>query len=276
MKRIDAHQHFWRLADRGGSWPPADLAAVYRDFLPHDLTPLLAAHGITGTVLVQSQPTVADTHFMLQVAHDTPAVLGVVGWADMKAPDAPEQIAQLARHGKLKGLRPMLQDCPDDAWIADVALAPAIDAMLRHGLSLDALVFPRHLPFLLRFAERFPALPIVIDHAAKPPIASGQSSNWAADMARLAALPQVCSKLSGLVTEADPNWSIAHLRPYADHLVAAFGPQRVLWGSDWPVVNLAGDYARWFDAAERLLHTLSEDARAQVFGLNAIRFYRLD
>ncbi|MGK5079486.1 amidohydrolase family protein [Janthinobacterium sp. HLX7-2] len=276
MKRIDAHQHFWRLAERAGSWPPAELTAIYRDFLPQDLVPQLAAHGIDGTVLVQSMPSVADTEFLLHAAKASPFVLGVVGWVDLKAADAAWQIASLAEDSKLKGLRPMLQDLDDERWIDDPALKPAIEAMLLCGLSFDALVLPRHLPALLAFAQRYPALRIVIDHAAKPPIASGEHASWAADLRQLAALPQVYCKLSGMVTEAGLGWTLADLQPYASVVLEAFGPGRVIWGSDWPVVNLASDYAGWIEASARLIGGLSEQERAQVLGLNAIRFYHLD
>jgi L-fuconolactonase len=276
MMLVDAHQHFWRLADRNGAWPPADLAAIYRDFFPADLAPLLARHGVARTVLVQSMPNEDDTHFMLGLARANPFIGGVVGWADLKAPDAPARIAALAADPLLKGLRPMLQDLGDDAWIDDPALAPAVQAMLDHGLSFDALVLPRHLPALHAFAARHPTLPIVIDHGAKPLIAAGVAEPWRTDIARLAALPQVCCKLSGLVTEAGAGWDVDRLRPYVDHLLECFGPRRLIWGSDWPVLNLAADYARWLDACASLLDGLPEDDREAVFGLNALRFYRID
>ena len=276
MKRIDAHQHFWRLADRASSWPPAELEAIHRDFLPQDLAPQLAAHGMAGTVLVQSLPSVADTRFLLQLAKASPFVLGVVGWVDLKATDAASQIVALANDATLKGLRPMLQDLADERWIDDPALQPAIAAMLRCDLAFDALVLPRHLPALLAFAQRYPALRIVIDHAAKPPIASGEHAAWAADLRCLAALPQVHCKLSGMLTEAGPGWTLADLQPYASIVLEAFGAQRVIWGSDWPVVNLVSDYAGWIAASAYFLDGLSEQEMAQVLGLNAIRFYRLD
>jgi L-fuconolactonase len=276
MMLVDAHQHFWQLADRNGAWPPPELAAIYRDFLPGDLAPLLEAHGVARTVLVQSMPNEDDTRFMLGLAERHRFIGGVVGWVDMKAPDAPARIAALAQDPMLKGLRPMLQDLEDDRWIDDPALAPAVEAMLRHGLSFDALVLPRHLPALLAFAERHPELPIVIDHGAKPLIAQGVMAPWREDIARLAALPQVHCKLSGLVTEAGADWDVDRLRPYVDHLVASFGPQRLIWGSDWPVLNLASDYAGWIAASKVLLDGLDEADRAAVFGLNARRFYRLD
>jgi len=276
MMLVDAHQHFWRLADRNGAWPPPDLAAIHRDFLPGDLATLLARHGVARTVLVQSMPNEDDTRFMLDLARRHPFIGGVVGWVDLKAPDAAARIDALAADAMLKGLRPMLQDLDDDDWIDDAALAPAVAAMLRHRLSFDALVLPRHLPALRAFAARYPDLPIVIDHGAKPPIEHGAMAPWRDDIARLAAMPHVCCKLSGLVTEAGPGWDVDHLRPYVAHLLASFGPQRLIWGSDWPVLNLAADYAGWIGACASLLAGLDEPDRHAVFGLNARRFYRID
>lgn len=274
--RIDAHQHFWLLANRSGAWPPPDLAEIHRDFLPTQLMPLLKQHGIDATVLVQSLPNHDDTSFMLDLAARHAYIQAVVGWVDLKAADAAERIGTLAAHPKLKGLRPMLQDIADDDWIADPALAPAIDAMRLHRLSLDALVLPRHLPSLLIFANRFPQVPIVIDHAAKPPIANGALQPWKDNIASLAALPQVHCKLSGLVTEAAAQWQAADLQPYVDHVLDTFGAHRVIWGSDWPVLNLAADYGRWIETTDLLLRGLDELARKQVLGLNAQRFYRID
>jgi L-fuconolactonase len=277
--KVDAHQHFWRLADRQGAWPPPELAAIYRDFGPADLDDARRAAGIDATVLVQSMPTRADTDWMLAVADATPWVRGVVGWVDFKAPDAPAQIEQLARHPKLKGLRPMLQDLPDDDWIADPATAPAAEAMVRHGLVFDALVLPRQLPGLLSFARRHPMLRLVIDHAAKPLIARGEIEPWQQDMAQLAALPQVQCKLSGLLTEAGERRDAASLRPYVQALWQLFGPQRLVWGSDWPVLRLAGDYAGWWQLAHQILESLDPAPTAAdveaVFGGNAARLYGL-
>ena len=273
MMRIDAHQHFWQLAARAGSWPPPSLAAIHRDFSPEDLAPLLAEHGISGTVLVQSLPSEDDTYWMLALAGQDSFIRAVVGWTDLMAPDAPVAIARLASHGKLKGLRPMLQDLDDDQWIADPALAPALTAMVAQGLRLDALVLPRHLPALLRCARNYPLLPMVIDHAAKPPIADAAFGTWREDMAELAALPNVHCKLSGLVTEARPGWRANDLQPYVRHVLDVFGPRRVIWGSDWPVVDLAGGYAAWLAASVALLAHLGQEDRNDIFGLNALRFY---
>ena len=276
MMRIDAPQHFWQLAARAGSWPPPSLAAIYRDFAPAHLAPLLAAHGIAGTVLVQSLPSVADTDYLLTLAAKTSFIRAVVGWTDLLAPDAAAEIARLASYGKLKGLRPMLQDIDDDQWIANPALAPALDAMVEHGLRLDALVLPRHLPALLHCARAYPQLAIVIDHAAKPPIADAAFGTWCEDMALLAALPNVHCKLSGLVTEAGPGWNVDDLRPYAAHVLDVFGSRRVIWGSDWPVVDLAGGYTAWLAASDALLAHVGQEDRDDIFGRNACRFYGFD
>ena len=271
--RIDAHQHFWQLAARAGGWPPPSLAAIYRDFAPDDLAPLLAEHGVAGTVLVQSLPSEADTDWLLALAERAGFIRAVVGWTDLLAVDALAAIARLASNSKLKGLRPMLQDLDDEQWIANPALAPGLRAMAEHGLRFDALVLPRHLPALLQCARDYPALSIVIDHAAKPPIADASFGQWREDMAQLAALPNVHCKLSGMVTEAKQDWNVDDLRPYVSHVLEVFGAQRVIWGSDWPVVDLAGGYGAWLAASETLLAHLGQQDRNDIFGLNACRFY---
>jgi L-fuconolactonase len=279
MQVIDAHQHFWRLADRAGHWPPASLVEIHRDFCPEDLQPTLGRCGVSGTVLVQSLPTTADTDQLLQIADRHAFVRGVVGWVDMKAADATLQIGRLARHPRLKGLRPMLQDLADDRWIADAALDPAVGAMLDHGLSFDALVMPRHLGALLEFAQRHPRLPIVIDHAAKPVIQRGELTPWRHDLAALAALPNVHCKLSGLLTEAGPHPHAQRLQPWMEVVHRLFGPERLIWGSDWPVLRLAGSYEGWLAMAMRFCETqpgATDDTLAAIFGGNAQRFYHLD
>jgi L-fuconolactonase len=268
---IDAHQHFWRVGQNGFAWPTPDLGAIYRNFDPGDLRAASAGLGLAGSVAVQSQPSAADTDWLLALADNEPLILGVVGWVDLLSVDAPTRIAELAGHPKFRGVRPMLQSLDDDAWIARPELAPAIEAMVTHGLSLDALVFTRHLPHLLILAERHPALRIVIDHGAKPPIAAGAFDAWAEAIARLAALPQVCCKLSGLLTEASSDQPPEVIAPYVSHLFACFDADRLMWGSDWPVVNLATDYRAWHDLARRL----GGPHAGPVFSDVAQRFYRL-
>jgi L-fuconolactonase len=273
---IDAHQHFWRVGENGFSWPTPDLAAIHRDFGPADLEAVAAPLGLTGCMLVQSQPDDRDTDWLLAMAADEPLVLGVVGWVDLASPEAPARIARLSRNPKLRGLRPMLQSLDDDAWIAAPGLDPALDAMVAHGLSLDALVLTRHLPHLLALARRRPELAIVIDHGAKPPIAHGDHDGaWARGVDGLAALPQVFCKLSGLLTEAAPGQGADALSPYVARLVAAFGPERLMWGSDWPVLNLAGGYGAWLALARDLSGLTDAADLAALFGGTCRRFYRI-
>ena len=271
--RLDAHHHIWRLNRGDYGWLTPDLATIHRDFGPADLKPLLDAQGIDGTILVQAAPTVAETEFMLATAARHDWIKGVVGWVDLEAADAPATIERLARDPKLVGLRPMIQDIEDDRWMLRPALVPALDVMLANGLRFDALVLPRHLKHLRVFHDRYPDLPVVIDHGAKPPIADGTMEPWAGDMGALAAETPMSCKLSGLATEAGADWSEADLVPYGRTVLEAFGAERTMFGSDWPVLDLATDYATWAAMARRLVEPYGEAAVAQVFGLTARRFY---
>lgn len=278
MMCIDAHQHFWQIENRQGRWPPPALAPLYRDFAPQDLLPALRRCRIAGTVLVPSLARMSDTEFMLELALRHDFILGVVGWIDLKSAAAPVHIAGLVQHTKFRGLRAMLQELADDRWIDDPALDTAVQSMIDHGLSFDALVLQHHLPGLRTFAQRHPELPIVIDHAAKPPIARGARAGWQREIAALARLPNVHCKLSGLLTEAGSGCCQLRLQPYFEHVFASFGARRLMWGSDWPVLRLAADYDEWFTMARGLCAALpgmhDEDLDA-VFGGNAHRFYRL-
>ncbi|MEQ7874469.1 amidohydrolase family protein [Sphingomonas sp. ASV193] len=266
---IDAHQHFWRLDNPGHQWPGEAEAAICRDYLPADFAAETAGLGVAGSILVQAQPTDRDTDWLLDLAEADRAILGVVGWVDFASPDAPRRIADLAARPKLKGLRPMLQAIDDSAWVLRDAVAPAVAAMYEAGLCFDALVQPRHLPALAAFAARWPGLPIVIDHGAKPHAAAGTLDPWRDDMARLADAGCWC-KLSGLRTEQAPGQSADSLAPYVDALLRLFG-DRLMWGSDWPVLHMAGDrYADWLGEARRLAG--AADA-ARLFGGAAAAFY---
>jgi L-fuconolactonase len=270
MIRVDAHHHVWTIARGDYRWMSPELS-IARDYGLDDLRPLLG--DITATVLVQAADTEAETAFMLDVARTSARLVrGVVGWTDLASPRAPTRIAELAGDPLLKGLRPMLQDIEDSSWILLPAVQPALAAMARHGLRFDALLKPRHLPVIGELAQRHPDLPVVIDHAAKPDIANGQFQPWASHMARLARDTPWCCKVSGLVTEARVDWQIDDLRPYVDHLLATFGPDRLMWGSDWPVVTLASNYRRWRETTATLLPVNVHDA---VFGATASRFYGL-
>jgi len=256
-------------------WPGADLVKIYRNFEAQELLRLAAPCGVTGTILVQSQPCDADTDYLLAEADRSAFILGVVGWVDLLARDAPTRVESLGGQPKLLGLRPMLQGLPD-GWILARGLDPAIDAMEANQLRLDALVYTRHLPDLLTFAERHPHLGIVIDHAAKPPLASGQLDEWRLLIEQCAQLPQVVCKFSGLLTEAGERPDTGLLRECAAVLLDAFGDQRLMWGSDWPVLNLAGNYDGWLKMARDLVHEQRPDLLDSVFGGAARRFYRID
>ncbi|WP_137892160.1 amidohydrolase family protein [Ramlibacter sp. 2FC] len=272
---VDAHFHSWRLARGDYGWLTPELGPIYRDVDVADWLAEARPHGVAGGVLVQAAPTEAETHHLLALADSHPQVLGVVGWVDLLAADAADRIGALARHPRLKGLRPMLQDIADTDWMLQPALAPALQAMAAHGLVLDALVQPRHLGALLSLAAAHPRLRIVIDHAAKPDIARGQWEPWAQDMARLGAQTQAVCKLSGLLTEAGPAPAAGAASRWGRHVLSVFGAERVLWGSDWPVLQRAASYARWWADTQVLLADQGDAARASVLGGNARRVYRL-
>jgi L-fucono-1,5-lactonase len=272
---IDAHHHAWRIGEHGCTWPGPDLPAIHHDFEIDALESIARPLGIAGSVLVQSQPDDRDTEWLLAIAAHTPFVKGVVGWVDLARADAPARIAALSREPKLRALRPMLQSLPQDDWICHPALTPAIAAMTENGLRFDALVYTRHLPHLRKFAELHPRLSIVIDHGAKPPVSRGEIKEWSGEIGALARLPNVACKLSGLLTEMRRDQPRPALRPYIDHLMQAFGPERLMWGSDWPVLNLAGDYGEWLGLAAEFCGLSAERDRAQLFGGTARAFYGL-
>jgi L-fuconolactonase len=273
---IDAHFHCWQLARGDYGWLTPALAPIYRDVTVADWQAQSAPHGITGGVLVQAAPTEAETQFLLAQADANPAVLGVVGWVDMLAADAPARIEKLARHPRLKGLRPMLQDIADAEWILQPALTPALRAMTDCGLVFDALVKSVHLPHILTLTARHPELRMVIDHCAKPDIAAGEWQPWADGIARIASDTKAMCKLSGLMTEAGSHPQPGAVLRWGEHVLQSFGADRVVWGSDWPVLELAGSYAQWWEEAQQLLAGLDAKGRAAVMGGNAVRLYRLD
>lgn len=273
--KIDAHQHFWKIERGDYGWLTPDVGPIYRDFEPSDLAPKLKALNIDGTVLVQAAPTIGETEFMLALADAHKFIKGVVGWVDFESSEASADIARLARHSALVGLRPMIQDIPETDWMLRHDLSPAFHALITHDLVFDALVLPKYLKNLVKLIERHDAMKVVIDHGAKPGIADGAFDRWAEDVARLAEHSNVFCKLSGLVTEAGDAWGVDVLRPYTDHLIAIFGADRLIWGSDWPVCTLAASYDEWLSATAQLLAGLGNDERAAVMGGNAISFYNL-
>jgi L-fuconolactonase len=255
---IDAHQHCWRLGTNDCTWPTAAEAAIHRDFLPGDWAALALPLGVTGSVLVQSQESMRDTAWLLELAEAHDFILGVVGWSDLKT---------LSEGKWLKGLRPMVQGYPAD-WLDNPELDAGLAEMAGRGLVFDALVRPQHLPSLERMALRHPGLKIVIDHAAKPDIAGGDLTDWQLAIERLAALPNIACKLSGLLTEAGGK----DVTAAAEWLFETFGTERLLWGSDWPVLEMAGSYGEWLALARTII---PDSAHAQVFEANARRIYKL-
>lgn len=274
--QIDAHFHTWQLARGDYAWLSPASGAIYRDIHISDWQSVAQAVGVHAGVLVQAAPTLAETQYLLALAAAHPCVLGVVGWVDLVGPEAVQHLQRLAANPWLKGLRPMLHDIADPDWILQSAVQSALEAMVPLGLVFDALVKPVHLPRLLRLAQRHPLLRIVVDHGAKPDIGHAQWQPWAEQMALLAQQPNVHCKLSGLLTEAGAAPAPDAATRYIAHLLSSFGPERVLWGSDWPVLELAASYAAWWGACQTATANLSAPQRAAIWGGNVQRVYGLD
>ena len=276
MTLIDAHQHYWRV-DRGDyAWLHDAPASLQRDFLPADLQAQRVAAGVAGSVLVQAAATEAETRYLFELARTDRSILGVVGWVDFEAPDVAARIRTLVRDGDglLLGLRPMAQDHPDPDWLARPALDAAFDCLQEHDLAFDALVRPPQLPALQQRLQRERELRVVLDHAGKPDIAHDHYGDWAPRIHALAELPKVCCKFSGLLTELSPGMPVDALDPYVDHLFACFGPGRLIWGSDWPVLTLRDSYAHWLELARALAQRHAPHALDRIFSRNALAFYR--
>lgn len=273
---VDAHQHFWDPALDDYAWLADDeLAPVRRRFGPEDLGPVLREHGVGGTVLVQALGSVDETRRLLAVAETTPFVLGVVGWIDLTDPDAAGTLAGLAG-GALVGIRHQVQDEPDPAWLLRPDVQRGIAAVGEAGLAYDFLVRPPALPAAIETARRHPGMRFVVDHVAKPPIRDGDTEEWARGLAELAGLPNVSCKLSGLVLEADWGaWRAEELVPYYRRALDWFGPERSLFGSDWPLCLVAADYGAVLELVLAALGGLDEGERAAVLGGNAARVYGL-
>lgn len=275
MVQVDAHQHFWAVARGDYFWMDGlePGAPILRDIAPADLGPTLSRHGIERTVLVQAAPTLAETHYMLGLADATDWVAKVVGWVDFEQPEHRAELERLAKHPKFAGVRPMIQDIPDDDWMHRPDVQWGFHAVQELDLTFDALGFPRHLDNFLTLFGRYPDMRVVVDHCMKPQIGDGAFDDWAAGIAKIAAQTPAFCKLSGLATEAAPGWRVETLRPYAEHVLSVFGAERVMWGSDWPVLTLNGDYDAWWAAARELA---PQSAHGDVFGATAARFYRID
>ncbi|WP_158853638.1 amidohydrolase family protein [Saccharothrix deserti] len=280
MRRIDAHHHLWDLAARPQDWLDGpDLAPIRRDFGPADLRAVTSAAGVDATVLVQVLPDIEETVEFLALAGKSDLVAGVVGWVDLTAPDVAGQLDRLRRGpggDRLVGVRHLVQAEPDPAWLVRPDVLAGLRAVRDAGLVYDLLTLPHQLPAAVEAVRAVPDLVFVLDHLSKPDIAGHVLQPWATRLSALAAEPNVVAKVSGLVTEAArPRWTVADLRPYVDIALEAFGPDRLMVGSDWPVCLLAASYEQVIDAAEQLTAGLTAAEQAQVFGGTATRVYRL-
>jgi L-fuconolactonase len=279
MTVIDSHHHFWDPSRADYPWMTDEVAPIRRAFGPADLRPLVAANAIDRTILVQTRSSTDETREFLATAAAQPVIGGVIGWVDLTDPAIADEIAGL-RAGpggeRLVGIRHQVHDEPDPAWLNRPDVRRGLRAVADAGLAYDLLVRTRELPAALAAGQARPDLRFVVDHLAKPPIAAAEMEPWADRLRGLAALPNVWCKVSGMVTEADwSSWTVADLQPYVDVVLEAFGPGRLLFGSDWPVCLLAASYDRVVDATRELLNDLSDHEQARVFGGTALEVYRL-
>lgn len=272
--KIDSHQHFWDPARGDYDWMDHEVVKpIRRIIMPKDLAGHLKTRSISKTVLVQAAPTVAETEFMLGIANTTDFVAKVVGWVDFENRDDLKHLQRFAKLPKFAGVRPMIQDLPDPEWMHRKDVQWAFDAIIDLDLTFDALGFPIHLDAFRRLFDAYPKMRTVIDHCMKPVIREDQFEPWASKLAAIAQHTPVFCKLSGIATEARPGWTTETLKPFAQHVIASFGADRVMWGSDWPVLELNGSYPSWHDAAQTIVGHSAENAK--IFGKTAARFYRI-
>lgn len=273
---IDSHQHFWRYDARRDTWITDEMAVLKQDFLPADLLPGLAANGIDACVAVQAGQSEDETHFLLDCAEQHPEIAGVVGWVDLRAPNLPERLAYFSQFEKLRGFRHIVQAEPDDRFLLREDFCRGIARLDDFGLTFDILIYPKQLPAAIEFVARFPAQPFVIDHLAKPAIRAKDIDSWCRQIRAVAAHPNVFCKVSGLITEGDwRNWRAEDCKPCLDVVFEAFGADRLMFGSDWPVCLLAGTYGEVKDLIADYTANLAAADRQKIFGLNAMRFYGL-
>ena len=273
---IDAHHHLWRYTPEEYGWIDDDMRVLRRDFLPGDLIAALATAGVDGTVAVQARQTLEETRWLLDLAEECAAIRGVVGWAPIAGEEFPGCMEEFEHRPKLKGLRHVVQGEKDERYILREDFNAGIRCLRGSGLVYDILIYARHLPLAIEFVDEHPEQALVLDHVAKPLIKEGLLEPWASQMRELGRRDNVWCKLSGMVTEADwATWDADMLRPYLDVAVEAFGVERLLVGSDWPVCLVATEYGRWFAVLREYFAGFSEEERAAVFGGNAVSVYGL-
>lgn len=276
MTKIDAHQHFWHFDPVRDSWITEEMAVIRRDFLPQDLEPVLQQHGFDGCVVVQADESPAENLFLLAQARNHDFIKGMVGWADLWAKDVDDQLAALVQYPKLKGFRNVLQGAADPALMLQPAFKRGLRQLSRFNFTYDILLYANQLKYIPELVAAFPDQPFVLDHLAKPAIKAGDIADWRREMQAVAAHENVYCKVSGLVTEADWNhWQPADFRPYLDTVVEAFGPERLIYGSDWPVCLVAASYTRMLGLVQDYFAPFSQAEQDLIFGGNAVRFYGL-
>jgi len=274
--RIDTHVHFWRYDAAEYGWIDDSMAALRRDFLPDAAWLEMRQAGIDACVAVQARQTLEETRWLLALADAHPFIAGVVGWIDLQAEDARDQLQRVAAHPRLVGVRHIVQSESDDRFLLGPAFCRGVSNLAAFGLAYDILIYPRHLAVAAEFVARFEGQRFVLDHLAKPSVRTGEIRDWERGIRRLTAFPHVWCKLSGLVTEADwQRWTPAQIRPYLDAALDSFGPDRLMMGSDWPVCTVAADYRRTMGIVQEYFARESESVRAAVFGGNARRFWKL-
>jgi len=276
MLRIDAHQHYWRYRPQGYPWISEQMAVLRQDYGPAQLEPLLERHGFDGALVVQARQCEQETRTLLAQVQQSRGVSGVVGWLDIASPRLPQRLDELRLQPLLRGLRHLVQDEPQPAaWLERQAVRCGMQALQRHGYVYDILVTHRDLAAAAQFAARHDDYWLVLDHLGKPDIARG-AQHWAQQIKPLAALPHVACKLSGLITEAPGGgWQAQQLLPFFEAALEAFGPQRLMFGSDWPVCLLAGDYGQVYRLCEQAVAALSPAQQAAIWGGTASRVYSL-
>jgi L-fuconolactonase len=273
--RVDSHQHFWRYSPQTHAWIDERMAVLRRDFMPEEAARELRSCRFDGAIAVQAAESLDETEFLLRLAALHPFIVGVVGWVDLRAPDAGDVLGELAGHPAFKGVRHIVQSEPSD-FLADASFRAGVKALARFDLSYDVLVLGHQLPEAVDFVASLPDVRFVLDHVAKPRVRSAELEPWRTQLRRMAALPNVCCKLSGLVTEAAwEGWRPAQLAPFIDVAVELFGASRLLVGSDWPVCTLAGSYAEVMRVFDDYFASFSDAERAAIFGENAAREYRI-
>jgi len=273
---IDSHHHFWRYNAQEYGWISESMAILRRDFLPADLKRQTSEAGIDGVISVQARQTVEETRWLLELAGQNDFIRGVVGWVPLVSDDVRQDLERFAAHPKLKAVRHVLQDEPDDNYILREDLNRGIALLKEFGLRYDILIFERHLPQTIAFVDRHPDLTFILDHVAKPRISDGILSPWRENMRELGRRANVYCKLSGMATEADPHaWTPEQIRPYMEVALEAFGPRRLMFGSDWPVCLLAVHYPRWIAVVREFAASLLQAEQERLFGETAIEAYGL-